>query len=195
MPKKWILKEVPPRDEAFERSAGVSEVLSCLLRQRGLSDPARAGRFLKPSRDAFFDPVRYTDMSKAVGRIRLALEKKQKVLVYGDYDVDGLTAAAIVAETLQRLGADVRTVIPDRLREGYGLHLGRLKSEIRGVGLVITVDNGITNAGEIAYLASKKIDTIVVDHHQVDEIVFGDRVADDRAVFDEYIAAREATRD
>ncbi len=105
-------------------------------------------------------------MEKAVGLIRGAIERKEKILVYGDYDVDGITGSAILVPALRRLGADVEAHIPHRMNEGYGLNLESLKALlVKKYKLVITVDNGISGVEQIRFLKDNGVTVIVVDHH------------------------------
>lgn len=115
------------------------------------------------------DPYLFQDMERAVGRIWDAIEKKQKILVYGDYDADGICSSVILYTTLKKLGAEVVVYIPDRFNEGYGLQekaLAEIIADAR-IGLVITVDCGVTDVKEVAYLNAHGRDVIIVDHHLV----------------------------
>ena len=123
-------------------------------------------RFLNPSLDSLEDPFTFQDMQKAVDRIHLAVSRGEKILVYGDYDVDGITGSAILYPVLKKIGADADVHIPHRMNEGYGLNKESLRTLMaKKYGLVITVDNGITGVDEIRFLAENKVDTIIVDHH------------------------------
>jgi len=167
MPKQWILKDAPPVNHRLAEALGISSTASQLLHQRGLKTPDAIRQYLSPTITDLCDPYVYTDMARAVERIRRAVDRRENVLIYGDYDVDGVTATSILFGVLESLGAKVQAVIPHRRTDGYGLNIDRLKKEIRGgVSLVVTADNGMTAVDEIAFLKKKKIDTIIVDHHQ-----------------------------
>jgi single-stranded-DNA-specific exonuclease len=154
------------------RELGVSPIVARLLCIRGVSDPDRARRFLTPSLDDLHDPFQLADMTVAVERIRGAVARKERIAIHGDYDVDGVTSTVILRRALEMLGADVIHFIPERLRDGYGLHIpaiDRLHAE--GVRLVISVDCGI-RAGEAArHAAALGLDLIITDHHEPDVLL------------------------
>ena len=144
----------------------IHPLVASILFRRGLRSAAEMTRFLSPSLDDLQDPYAFTDMKISVERIRRAITGKEKILVYGDYDVDGVTAAAILFPALRSLGADVEVHLPHRIKEGYGLNLSSLKDWVRrGVELVITVDNGITSLDCVRFLKEKGVGVILVDHH------------------------------
>lgn len=159
------------QDQANElsRELGLDPIIAQLLVARGYEDVASAQAFLKPSPDGFYDPFLLHDMDQAVKRIQIAAEKGEKVVVYGDYDVDGLTSTAIVYEVLKEmLGMDVSYYIPDRFQDGYGPNLAVYERLIdEGNQLIITVDNGITGSQAVAYAKSRNVDVIVTDHHEL----------------------------
>jgi len=166
MRKKWIVRESKAANvlEVAE-TLGVSELTAKVLYQRGIRDAQSAKNFLEPENAPFHDPFALKDMRTAVDRIIRALNAQEKICVYGDYDVDGMSASAILIRTLRRHGAQhVESYIPDR-SEGYGLNLPALKKFSEdGFTLLISVDCGITNEREIAAVADK-MDVIVTDHH------------------------------
>src|SRR5262249_13484364 len=138
-----------------------------LLCQRGLSDPAAAGRFLNPSLDHLHDPMALADMRIAVDRLMAAIARKERIAIHGDYDVDGVRSTVIVRHGLELLGADVVHFIPERLRDGYGLQpaaLDRLHAD--GVSLVVSVDCGIRGAEAARRARELGIDLIITDHHE-----------------------------
>ncbi|MFA5339846.1 MAG: single-stranded-DNA-specific exonuclease RecJ [Candidatus Omnitrophota bacterium] len=146
---------------------GISPVLARLLIKRSVNNPQEARSFLSCGLSSLHDPFLFKDMEKAAARIRSAVENKERILVYGDYDVDGLTATALLYATLKRYGAHVHNYIPDRVKEGYGLNLEALETARKdGVKLVIAVDCGITAAEEVDFLNKHHIDSIIIDHHQ-----------------------------
>ena len=145
----------------------ISPVLASLLIKRGVKNPQEARDFLSCELSSLHDPFLFRDMEKASARIRSAIENKERVLVYGDYDVDGLTATALLYTTLKKYGAHVHNYIPDRVKEGYGLNVGALENARKdGAKLVIAVDCGITAVEEIGFLKKHGIDSIIIDHHQ-----------------------------
>jgi single-stranded-DNA-specific exonuclease len=137
------------------------------LAQRGYSDPVAAYKFLHPGLDQLADPMLLPDMDKAAERLRAACGARESVLIYGDYDVDGVTSAAILEEALTRAGARVKVYIPDRMDEGYGVHLEPLVEALdEGYKLVVTVDTGISATEVAAEAARRGIELIITDHHQ-----------------------------
>jgi len=154
--------------KAFSSELKISEITAQLLSNRGISDPKEAGEFLACSLSSCHDPFLFKDMDKAVGRIKNAISGKEKILIYGDYDVDGMASVAILKMALMNLGATVETYIPNRLEEGYGLNTNAIKRALAdGVSLIITVDCGISSFKEIEYAKLSKIDVIVTDHHEI----------------------------
>ena len=168
-PKRWqIAPTLSP--QANESLAKFPVILRQVLFNRGYPTDAKASAFLKAEADFDTDPFQMTGMNEAVERIRYAIEHKEPIAVYGDYDVDGVTATALLVQTLQALGGDARPYIPNRMDEGYGLNpkaLDLLKAD--GVGLVITVDSGIRSPAEASYAHSMSLDLIISDHHQPSE--------------------------
>jgi single-stranded-DNA-specific exonuclease len=164
--KRWNIspKLTPQADQALEK---FPPILRQLLFNRGYGTDAEARAFLRAEANFDTSPFQMTGMQAAVGRILYALEQREPIAIYGDYDVDGVTATALLVQTLQALGADVRGYIPNRFDEGYGLNneaLTALKED--GVGLVITVDCGIRSPDEAAHARSIGLDLIISDHHQ-----------------------------
>ena len=143
---------------------------SALLRARGVDTAEAAERFLRPSLGQLHDPLRMQGMGEAVRLLREAAETGEQIAVYGDYDCDGVCASAIMLETLGELGAQVRSYIPDRHREGYGLNIEAVRQlAAEGCRLLMTVDCGITNAAEVAEAQRLGMRVIVSDHHQLGE--------------------------
>ena len=169
MRKRWIIgasdKESPGR---LVRSLGISPIIAQLLVNRSIVEPDDADRFLNSSLSDLHDPSLLKGMGRAVSRIRHALSKGEKMLVYGDYDVDGITSVALLVSSLKKLGGNVFEYIPNRLEEGYGLNLEACRfAYTKRVSLLITVDCGISAVREVDYLNSLSIDTVIVDHHEV----------------------------
>lgn len=171
--KKWIC-DFPDKEVVnyLAQELNISKMLAMVLVNRGIKNPEEGKRFLWPEMDDLFDPYRLPDMEVAVNRIMKAIQIGEKICVYGDYDVDGITSVSIMAKTLNTMGADVFYYIPNRMDEGYGLNQQALE-EIRGMGarLVITVDCGITSIDEVAFGNSIGLDIIVTDHHQCQESI------------------------
>src|SRR5678816_3532433 len=148
---------------------GITPVVARLLCQRGLGDPEQASRFLNPSIEHLNDPFALADMGRAVDRILGAIERKERIAIHGDYDVDGVTSTVILRRALELLGADVTHFIPERLRDGYGLQpasLDRLHAD--GVQLVISVDCGIRGVEAALHAKALGLDLIITDHHEPD---------------------------
>ena len=165
MRKKWIVKEANDTSvQTVAKALGVSELTAKVLYHRGIRDAQSAKDFLEPEAAAFHDPFKMLGMRDAVDRIKQALATHEKICIYGDYDVDGMSASAILIRTLRKFGADVESYIPAR-SEGYGLNIPALKKiSAEGFTLLISVDCGITNEREIAAVKDS-LDVIVTDHH------------------------------
>lgn len=145
---------------------GLPAVIARALRARGVSSAEEASRFLHPSEADFLDPYLLPDMDKAVERIRLALDRNESICIFGDYDVDGICATSMLVRYFRSLGARISYHIPSRREEGYGMNpLAVTKLRQDGVELIITVDNGISAASEIARCRELGMDVIVTDHH------------------------------
>jgi single-stranded-DNA-specific exonuclease len=174
MKLKWELAPQPDpllvNRLAFELS--LPTVVAEILVGRGLVTKAEAERFLYPSLDSLLDPFLLPDMDKGVDRVMRALRDKEKIMIFGDYDVDGITSTSLLFLVLNKLGAEVTYYLPNRLIEGYGLsEEGILEGKKRGVSLIISVDCGITAVEEIAFAKTQGIDTIVTDHHEPKDIL------------------------
>ncbi len=171
MEKTWQIKTGNPHlKKTLSQQTSLHPLVIHLLLNRGLSSKEKIDNFLNCELTALYDPFLLKDMDKAVGRIKQAIDKKEKIMVYGDYDVDGLTAVALLILTLKESGAEPVHYIPNRLEEGYGLnHQAVNKAHKQGVKLLITVDCGINSKDEVGALTKLGIDTIVTDHHQPQE--------------------------
>ena len=167
----WKIKEINQDLETYlSKELGVSRILSRLLINRGITTKNKAEKFLHPSPDNLINPFLLPGIKKAVERIRKAKEKKEKILVYGDYDVDGITSVSLCLIVLKEMGLNVDFHIPERLTKGYGLNQEALKlAHAQNVNLIITVDCGITNSEEILFAKNLGIDVIVTDHHLPEE--------------------------
>ena len=167
--KRWVVKSQGEAEAVADLVAGqrISPVLANLLVQRGIDTNEKASRFFNPRLEELHDPFLMKDMDRAVERIERAVKNREKIMVYGDYDVDGTTAVALVYTFLRRLGHDnLRFYIPDRYNEGYGVSIKSIDyAASKGVSLVITLDCGIKASEKVAYAKEKGIDYIICDHH------------------------------
>ncbi len=151
---------------------GISPVLGKLLLDRGIHTSEEARAFFRPQLSGLLDPFLFLDMDKAVARLNTALGRKERILVYGDYDVDGCTAVALVYRFLQQYYSNIDYYIPDRNEEGYGVsRKGVDYASETGVKLVIVLDCGIKAVDEIAYARERGIDFIICDHHVPDDVL------------------------
>ena len=164
--KKWNLPASVPSADALEE-AGYPALLSAVLASHGITDSPAADDFLKIEDSLSLSPLLMKDMDRAAARIRAALDAGEHMAVFGDYDVDGITATAILVDYLRRCGAQVSHYIPRRIEDGYGLSADAMRT-LRGQGitLVITVDCGITGVEEVDFAASLGMDVVVTDHHE-----------------------------
>jgi single-stranded-DNA-specific exonuclease len=172
MDKRWVLKE-QGNEETVQHLAQVLNIdqnLANLLVQRGITSFEEARSFFRPSLNELHDPFLMNDMHKAVDRIEYALNNGEKILVYGDYDVDGTTAVALVFTFLKSIYTNIDFYIPDRYQEGYGISYKSIDfASENGFKLVIVLDCGIKAVEKIAYAKSKGIDYIIADHHRPGE--------------------------
>ena len=160
---------IPRCGEAGPSLAGLPDWLSAMLRARGIDTEEKAGRFLSPSLKDLHDPFLLDGMEKTVSLLRGAVSRGETILVYGDYDADGVCAASILLEMLHEEGASLAYRIPSRHGEGYGLHADAVREIADRCSLLITVDCGISNAEEVALAKSLGLTVIVTDHHQPPE--------------------------
>lgn len=155
------------------KKSGLGAEAARLLFERGIQDEASLEHFLEPSLENLHDPYLLHDMDKAVKRIRQAIEQGELILVYGDYDADGMTSASIVKESLEQLGAECLVYLPNRFTDGYGPNDSVYKYfiEQQGVSLIVTVDNGVAGHEAIDLAQSMGVDVIVTDHHSMPEVL------------------------
>ena len=166
--KRWVVQP-PITSQAEKELTKFPPILRQILFNRGIYTDADARIFLKAEAMANTDPFQLTGMQTAVDRIRFALEQNEPIAIYGDYDVDGVTATALLVQALEGLGANVRGYIPNRFDEGYGLNKDALDSlKADGVKLVITVDCGIRSPDEALHARTIGLDLIISDHHHPD---------------------------
>ena len=174
MSYKWIYEEPGPEAAAeakrLAKAAGIHPALGKLLVERGFTSYSEVKRFFRPQLSDLYDPFLMDDMRKAVDRLNQALGRKERIMVYGDYDVDGCTAVALVYKFLLQYYSNIDYYIPDRYEEGYGIsNKGVDFAAETGVKLIIVLDCGIKAVEEIAYAKSLGIDFIICDHHVPDE--------------------------
>lgn len=168
MNKKWeIYKTNEEKVEELQKKYKLNGLLSTLLTNRGITEETEIEKFLNPKRSDFYDPFGMPDMEKAVERILKAIENKEQIIIYGDYDVDGITSVTVLKSFLEERGIQVNVYIPNRLNEGYGLNKTAMEEIAKqGNKLMITVDCGITAVEEVEYAKKFGIETIITDHHE-----------------------------
>lgn len=170
----WQYKE-PERDSqekanSLAKELGINPTLGKLLLDRGITSETEARKFFRPQLTDLLDPFLFKDMAVAIKRLNDALGRKERILVYGDYDVDGVTAVALVYKFLQQYYSNIDYYIPDRYEEGYGVSKQGIDyAEESGVKLIIVLDCGIKAIEEIQYAKSRGIDFIICDHHVPDD--------------------------
>ena len=164
----WVVKPQPDPQEVrhLMENAGLTPLVASLLIQRGLKEPEEVLGFLNPALSAMHHSMLMKDMLEAVNRLHQAIEDEERILIYGDYDVDGTTSVAMVASYLEGVGGQVETYIPHRYDEGYGVSMEgiRYASENR-FSLMITLDCGTKDFEPLADAADRGIDVIICDHH------------------------------
>lgn len=169
---KWVVAEEPDQQFVQDLASATGLPINVLkiLINRKISTPEAVDRFLNPKMSDLKDPFTMVGMKKGIERVTKALFNNEKIVIYGDYDVDGITATALLYMVLNKLGGQVDFYLPNRLTEGYGLSKeGIDEAKGKGVSLIVTVDTGITAVEEIAYANSIGIDVIVTDHHEPGE--------------------------
>lgn len=174
MPSHKILNiaipDIPLQDK-FSQELGISKVLARILVNRNIKSLHQAERFLNVSAEHLLDPFSFSDMHKAVNLIKQAAKNKQRVMIFGDYDVDGITALTLLKEALKKIGIDAAHYLPHRIKEGYGLSKNILHiAKEKNIKILITVDCGISNHKEIEELKRNHIEVIVTDHHETGAI-------------------------
>ena len=176
------LKQQPDTDKinALASAINIDRVNATLLLQRGISDFNSAKEFFRPDLRLLHDPFLMKDMDKAVARIITAINNKEKILVYGDYDVDGTTSVALFYSYLKSIGADAWYYIPDRYAEGYGISFKGIDyAKENNYALVVSLDCGIKANDKVDYANERGIDFIICDHH-----LPGDTLPKAKAVLD-----------
>ena len=168
MSKKWQVYQVDNKKvEQIQQKYGVNKLLATILANRGIVEEKQIDKFLHPKRSDFYNPYEMPDMEIAVNRIIKAIENKEKTIIYGDYDVDGITSVTVLKSFLEERGLKVDEYIPNRLNEGYGLNNKAVETiASQGYTLMITVDCGISAIEEVKYANELGIETIITDHHE-----------------------------
>lgn len=169
--KRWVTAKLNLETvRSLARSCGFTPLAAAALCARGIDTPEAARAFLETDPAKLHDPMLLPDMAKARDTIRRAIEQGKKIAVFGDYDVDGVTSTCVMTRVLRSLGADVRHYIPDRLSEGYGLSMGAMDRLAQdGIGLIVTVDSGVSAFEEIARARELGMEVVVTDHHECRE--------------------------
>lgn len=189
MNKKWQICETDKEKvNELKSKYNISELLATILVNKNITTQKEINEFLNPTRNDFFDPFLMNDMDIAIKRIKKAIENQEKVIIYGDYDVDGITSITVLKSFLKDVGLDVDYYIPNRLEEGYGLNKNAIdeiaKKEYK---LMITVDCGISAIEEVDYANSLGIEVIITDHHEPgDEIPKALAVVDNKRKDNKY---------
>lgn len=174
MEKRWVAKRSPEKEQIASLCAqlNISEALAVLLLQRGIADFETAKAYFRPSLEDLHDPFLMQDMDKAVDRVNQAIDTNEKILVFGDYDVDGTTAVTLFYSFLSSVYPQCSYYIPDRNKEGYGISLQGIEfAEQEGYTLIISLDCGVKSVGLIQLAKEKGIDFIVCDHHNPGEVL------------------------
>lgn len=172
MDRRWIYKAAPSPEsiKKLSEEININPFLSAVLIQRGIQDFSTAKDFFRPSLDHLHNPFLMTDMQEAVDRLKKAIDSNEKILIYGDYDVDGTTAVALVYSYLREFYSHVEVYIPDRNKEGYGVSQAGVEwAEENGYTLIIALDCGIKASDMVVLADHKGIDFIICDHHLPDE--------------------------
>lgn len=170
--RTWSIRETAEEKvRLLSEILNISELTAKLLYVRGFEDVVSAKLFLTHSNDCCYDPYLLKDMDKAVARIKRAIENKERVCIYGDYDVDGVTSTTILYTYLTENGVECSYFIPGRLEDGYGLNVRAIESIKDTTDLIITVDTGITAVEETAFAKSLGIDMVITDHHRCRELL------------------------
>lgn len=168
MKERWLLRRSAGNIKELKKSAGLNEVILSILLNRGIDEENKIKRFLRASLEDLYDPFLMKDMDKGTDIIKNAINNKKNIVIYGDYDADGVTSTVILYKALKRCGAKVSYYIPNRESEGYGMNserIGILKKE--GAEVIITCDNGIAAVEQIKYGKSLGLEIVITDHHEV----------------------------
>jgi single-stranded-DNA-specific exonuclease len=182
MEKRWLLKPIPESDqiEKLSKAINVNWYLTTILIQRGVHEFEEARNYFRPTLDHLHDPFLMKDMDKAIDRLKRAIDTNEKILIYGDYDVDGTTSVSLVYSYLRKFYTHCEVYIPDRYAEGYGVSLAGIEwAELHDYTLIIALDCGIKSSELVSVANQKGIDFIICDHH-----LPGDSIPEAVAVLD-----------
>jgi len=166
--KLWTCNKISEIDaKRISDEANIPKLMAKVLLNRGIDDCEKIRKFIDPSLEDLNDPFLMKDMDRAVERVKTALANREKIVIYGDYDVDGITSTSVLIDFLSRLGATIDFYIPDRIDEGYGISIAAV-DKIRQMdpSLIITADCGITAVDEVEYIKECGMDIIITDHHE-----------------------------
>ena len=168
MNKKWQIYQIDEEKvEEIAKNYNINKLLAIILVNRDIIEQEQIKKFLEPKRNDFYDPYQMPDMEIAVERIMKAIDNEEKIIIYGDYDVDGITSVTVLKSFLEERGIKVEEYIPNRLEEGYGLNKKAIDKIVTdGNQLMITVDCGISAIEEVDYANRLGIETIITDHHE-----------------------------
>lgn len=168
MNKKWQIYQIDEEKvEEIAKNYNINKLLAIILVNRDIIEQEQIKKFLEPKRNDFYDPYQMPDMEIAVERIMKAIDNEEKIIIYGDYDVDGITSVTVLKSFLEERGIKVEEYIPNRLEEGYGLNKKAIDKIVKdGNQLMITVDCGISAIEEVDYANRLGIETIITDHHE-----------------------------
>ncbi|MGH4121163.1 single-stranded-DNA-specific exonuclease RecJ [Clostridium sp.] len=168
MEKKWLLRNTSKDISLLAKNSGVSEVIAKILINRGLNNEIEIKKFMRASVEDLYDPFLMKDMEKAIDLIVVFMKNSEKIVVYGDYDADGVTSTVILYKALKYCGALVDYYVPDRENEGYGINSDRIrKLKQKGVSLILTCDNGIAAIEQVKLAKELGMTVIVTDHHEL----------------------------
>jgi len=168
MEKKWLLRNTSKDISSLAKKSGVSALVAKILIDRGFNNEIDIKKFMRASLDDLYDPFLMKDMEKSIDIIKLAIENKKKIVVYGDYDADGVTSTVIMYKGLKRCRANVEYYVPDREHEGYGINSDRIKKlKVEGFEVVLTCDNGIAAIEQVKLAKELGMIVIITDHHEL----------------------------
>ena len=174
MEKRWVLKNPgdPALVNSLSRQINVSEIIASLLVQRGIDDYEKAKRFFRPSLADLYDPFLMKDMAAAVERVEQAIRRRESILFYGDYDVDGTTAVALMYSFFRKRYNKIGYYIPDRYNEGYGISFKGIDfASENGYSLIVALDCGIKSVEKVRYATQRNVDFIICDHHLPGDLI------------------------
>lgn len=166
--EKWFIKNIQADFAEIARRSGVSEILTRLIINRGVSDLTAFQKYIEPGKSGFYSPSLLKDMDRAVNLIKLKINEKKRIRIIGDYDVDGVMSVYILKTALDKCGASVDERIPDRIQDGYGLNVSMIEEAHRqGIDTILTCDNGISAEEQICRAKQLGMTVIVTDHHEI----------------------------